>query len=51
MKLANCRDVEMWTYTWFYVGDTGHVVSPYFETEAQALIWFEQVFEGAEEQL
>lgn len=51
MELVKHRDAGMWTYTWFYVGDTGHVVSPYFETEAQALTWFEQVFEGAEEQL
>ena len=49
MKLVKCRDVGMWTYTWFYLGDTGHVVSPYFETERKAQAWFEQVFEGVTE--
>ena len=51
MQLVKYRDAEMWTYTWFYVGDTGHIVSPYFETEKQAQEWFDQIFEGVEEQL
>ena len=50
MQLVKYRDAEMTTHTWFYVDDRTHaMVSPFFETEQQALAWFDQVFEGEEE--
>lgn len=49
MQLVRYRDAEMWTYTWFYRSDQGHVVSPYFDNEQAALAWFDQVFESVEE--
>jgi len=49
MQLLKYRDAEMTTYTWFYVSDQQHIVSPYFDSEQAALAWFDQVFESVEE--
>jgi len=51
MDLVKYRDAGMTTYTWFYVNENKHMVSPYFDSEQEARAWFNQVFEGAEEQL
>ena len=51
MKLTKYRDAEMITYTWFYVDDrSGALVSPYFDSEEEARAWFNQVFEGSDNQ-
>ena len=52
MQLVKYRDAEMITHTWFYVDDRTHaMVSPFFESEQQALAWFDQVFEGEKEEV
>ena len=50
MQLVRYRDAEMITHTWFYVDDkSGVMVSPFFESEQEALAWFNQIFESVEE--
>jgi hypothetical protein len=49
MNLVKHRDAGMWTYTWFYVNEKQHTVSPFFNSEQDAKAWFNQVFEGEEE--
>ena len=50
MQLVRYRDASMVTYTWFYVDVSARVmVSPFFESEQEALAWFNQVFESVEE--
>jgi hypothetical protein len=50
MQLIQYRDAEMITHTYFYVDDDTRVmVSPFFESEQEALAWFNQVFEGIKE--
>jgi hypothetical protein len=49
MVLVRYRDAGMATYTWFYVNENKHMVSPFFDTELEARTWFERVFEGEEE--
>ena len=40
MQLVKCRDVGMSTYTYFWVDDSNRVVSPYFECDVGANIWY-----------
>jgi len=49
MELIRYRDAGMVTYTWFYVDEKYHMVSPFFDTEEQAQAWFNRVFDGEEE--
>lgn len=49
MELINYRDAGMMTYTWFYVNDMKHCVSPFFDTEKEAKEWFEKVFDEVQE--
>lgn len=46
MQLIRYRDAGMSTYTWFYVNEKHHCVSPFFDTEEQAQAWFNRVFDG-----
>ena len=50
MKLIQYRDAGMTTYTYFYVNGNKHQVSPFFNTEKEALAWFDKVFDGLEEE-
>ena len=38
-KLVKYRDAGMHTYTYFWVNEQNQVVSPYHNTEAEALQW------------
>ena len=49
MELVRYRDAGMAAYTWFYINENKHMVSPFFDTEQDAKVWFNQVFEGEEE--
>ena len=49
MNLIQYRDMGMATYTYFYVDDDKHQVSPFFNSEKEALAWFDKVFDGLEE--
>ena len=49
MQLIRYRDAGMATYTWFYVNEKQHPVSPFFETEQEAKDWFEKVFDEVQE--
>ncbi len=49
MDLVRYRDAGMATYTWFYVNEKQHPVSPFFDSELDAKAWFNQVFKGEEE--
>jgi len=46
MQLIRYRDAGMAAYTWFYVNEKQHPVSPFFDTEEQAQAWFNRVFDG-----
>jgi hypothetical protein len=47
MQLVRYRDAEMIAHTWFYIDDKTRVmVSPFFESEQEALAWFNQVFDS-----
>jgi|TARA_R110000868_G_scaffold251994_1_gene508688 hypothetical protein len=50
MKLIEYRDAGMSTYTYFYVNEDNRTVSPFFNSEKEALTWFDKVFSGVEEE-
>jgi hypothetical protein len=50
MKLVQYRDMGMATYTFFFVNDDKHQVSPFFNSEKEALVWFNKVFDENEEE-
>ena len=50
MKLIQYRDMGMSTHTYFYVDDNKHQVSSFFNSEKEALTWFDKVFDGLEEE-
>jgi len=50
MKLIQYRDMGMTTYTYFYVDDNKHQVSPFFNSEKEALTWFDKAFDGLEDE-
>jgi hypothetical protein len=39
MRLANCRNSGLNSYTWFWVDEKGNVVSPYFASQNEANVW------------
>lgn len=39
MKLVQYRDAGMNTYTYFYVNDKDKMISPFFNSEAEAKEW------------
>ena len=39
MKLVKYRDAGMNTYTYFWKNEENHTVSPYFDTDREALSW------------
>ena len=47
MELIKYRDAQMPNYTWFWIGDMKQVLSPYFDSEADAKRWIE-VFDDSE---
>jgi hypothetical protein len=49
MTLVKYRDAGMVSYTYFYVNENKHIVSPYFDSEEDALDWFNKVFDGVED--
>ena len=50
MQLVRYRDAAMIAHTWFYIDDKTRVmVSPFFESEQEALAWFNQVFDKVQE--
>jgi len=49
MQLVRYRDAGMIAYTWFYVNENNHMVSPFFETEQEAKDWFGKVFDEVQE--
>ena len=49
MNLIQYRDANMATYTYFYIDDNKHQVSPFFDSEQEALDWFNKVFDGVED--
>lgn len=46
-KLIKYRDVGMHTYTYFWVNEQNHVVSPYYDSESKAVQW-NNIMVGAE---
>jgi hypothetical protein len=42
LKLVKYRDSGMHTYTYFWINDNNSVVSPYFNSQEQALEWEQQ---------
>jgi len=49
MELVQYRDAGMNTYTWFYVNEKHHCISPFFDTEQEARDWLDEVFDGDKE--
>lgn len=49
MKLIRYRDAGMNTYTWFYVNDKQHCISPFFDSEEEAKDWLDKVFDEIQE--
>jgi hypothetical protein len=45
MELIRYRDAGMNTYTWFYVNDKKHCISPFFNSEEEAKAWLDEVFD------
>ena len=45
MTLVKYRDAGMNSYTYFYVNEKNTCVSPYFDTEEEAVEWFNKVFD------
>ena len=39
IELIKYRDAGMQTYTYFWKNETNNVVSPYFDSEAEAMDW------------
>ena len=46
MELIKYRDAGMASYTWFWVNEKGHIVSPFFDSEQEANSWLEQTRPG-----
>ena len=42
LKLVKCRDIGMNTYTYFWRDENGQIVSPFFDSEAEANEWLEK---------
>ena len=39
MELIKCRDAGMQSYTYFWKNENNQVVSPFFDSEAEAMAW------------
>ena len=39
MELIKYRDIGMSTYTYFWKNDNDQMVSPFFDSEAEAMAW------------
>lgn len=39
IDLIKYRDIGMQTYTYFWKDENDHMVSPFFDSEAEALVW------------
>ena len=39
IELIKYRDAGLPTYTWFWVSENRRVISPYFDTQEDALSW------------
>ena len=48
MKLIKYRDAGMNTYTYFWARDSGGMISPFFDTEAEATVWADNILAGAQ---
>jgi len=46
MRLIKYRDAGMHTYTYFWVNNKHTVISPYFDSESEALEWKEDYERG-----
>jgi len=44
MKLIKLREFDSVEYVYFYVDDCDRIVSPYYESEQAAKIWFKNIF-------
>jgi hypothetical protein len=42
MRLIKYRDAGMHTYTYFWVGDSNRVISPFFDSDIKATKWYNQ---------
>ena len=42
MRLIKYRDAGMHTHTYFWVGDSDTVISPYFDSDIEATAWYNQ---------
>ena len=42
MRLIKYRDAGMPTHTYFWVGDSDTVISPYFDSDIEATAWYNQ---------
>ena len=45
MELVKYRDAGLSSYTFFYVDEKNTLVSPYFDSEEEAVEWFNKVFD------
>jgi len=45
MQLVRYRDAGMMSYTWFYVNEKNHCISPYFDSEQEAQAWLDKIFD------
>ena len=39
LDLIKYRDIGMASYTYFWKNENGHMVSPFFDSEAEAMAW------------
>ena len=46
MTLTKVRDTGMNTYTWFWIDNNKKIVSPYFDSEEEAKVWHETVWDN-----
>lgn len=42
LELIKYRDAGLHTYTYFWVNEKRHVISPYFDSEEEALDWIKK---------
>lgn len=45
MQLVKYRDAGMHTYTYFYVNDDNKTLSPFFDSETEAVTWLQEKLE------
>jgi len=42
IELIKYRDAGMQTYTYFWKDENNHTVSPFFDSETEAMVWTEE---------